>query len=145
MLHRNRLSGIAGLALGAATLGAAACAGETAQQEQGSTTEAEAQQASGQDTGGMQGMGQAPHGEVSQVTYQCAEGGTFTLTIAPGVGKAALRLEDGTIHQLDQAEVASGMEFSDGTYTFRGKGMEGFVEKDGERLLNDCVASGHPR
>ena len=36
------------------------------------------------------------------------------------------------------------MEFSDGTYTFRGQGPEAYVEKDGERIYKDCMAAGHP-
>ena len=69
----------------------------------------------------------------------------FTLTIAPGVNMAALRLADGQVFQLEQVEVASGSEFSDGTYNFRGKGPEGSVERDGEPLLTDCMAAGHPQ
>jgi membrane-bound inhibitor of C-type lysozyme len=85
----------------------------------------------------------APHGQVSVVMYQCADDKQFALTVAPGVGQAALRT-DGEVFQLEQQEVASGMEFSDGTYTFRGQGPEAFVEKDGERIYTDCVAAGHP-
>ena len=85
----------------------------------------------------------APHGQVSMIMYNCADEKSFTLTVAEGVGKAALRAEDG-IYQLDQQQVASGMEFSDGSYTFRGKGPEAFVEKDGEPVYTDCMAAGHP-
>ena len=72
-----------------------------------------------------------------------ADDKSFALTVASGVGQAALRADDG-VFQLNQQEVASGMEFSDGTYTFRGQGQEAFVEKDGERIYTDCVAAGHP-
>ncbi|NNK48688.1 MAG: hypothetical protein HKP01_07430 [Gemmatimonadetes bacterium] len=92
------------------------------------------------------GMGEmsAPHGQVSVLMYQCADEQQFTLTVAPGVGQAALRVEAG-VFQLEQQEVASGMEFSDGTYTFRGQGPEALVERDGEPILTDCVAAGHPQ
>lgn len=89
------------------------------------------------------GQMEAPHGQVSVLMYECADGSGFALTVAPGVGKAALRYDEG-VYQLDQQEVASGMEFSDGVYTFRGKGAEGYVEKDGEALFSDCAATGHP-
>lgn len=123
--------------IGAGVLGAAACASETAddQPEAAAATEGEAPA----ETGEMQ----APHGQVSVIMYQCADEKSFALTVAPGVGQAALRV-DGEVFQLDQQEVASGMEYSDGTYTFRGQGSEAGVEKDGEPIFTDCMAAGHP-
>lgn len=126
-------------------LGAAGCASET-EDDQADTAAAEmpADQAATEGEA-PEGMGEmnAPHGQVSVVIYQCADGKSFALTMAPGVGQAAFRADDG-VFQLNQQEVASGMEFSDGTYTFRGEGPEAFVEKDGERIYTDCVAAGHP-
>lgn len=143
MLHGNLVMRQAGFLAVAAVLGLAACAGETP--EQGNETEAATEMTEGQAPGGKENMGEAPHGRVSSVAYECADGGAFTLTVASGVAKAALRLADGEIHQLDEVEVASGIEFSDGTVTFRGMGPEGSVEKDGEPFLTDCTASGHPQ
>lgn len=143
MLHGRQVSRLTGLTLLAGLLGLAACAGETADQEAAADDAVETTE--GQAAGAGEGMGEAPHGQVSMVGYECADGGAFTLTVAPGVAKAALRLADGEVHQLDQVEVASGMEFSDGTYTFRGKGPEADVEMDGEPLLSDCKAAGHPQ
>jgi membrane-bound inhibitor of C-type lysozyme len=145
MLQPNRSRWLFGPLLSATVLVAAACAGEQANQEQEAAPEPAAEMMESQEAGGMEGMGQAPHGEVSMINYRCADGGMFTLTVAPGVGQAALRLADGEVFQLDQIEAASGMEFSDGTYTFRGKGPEAFVERDGEQILTDCMAAGHPQ
>jgi membrane-bound inhibitor of C-type lysozyme len=116
---------------------AAGCASETADEQAAGETAAQ--------EGGPAAMGQmsAPHGQVSVIMYKCADEKSFTLTVAEGVGKAALRAEEGSF-QLDQQEVGSGMEYSDGSYTFRGKGPEAFVEKDGERVYTDCMAVGHP-
>lgn len=129
----------------AGLLGAAGCASESADdQADTSATEMPADQAAtdGEAPAGM-GEATAPHGEVSVVMFDCADDKSFALTMAPGVGQAALRIEDG-VFQMEQQEVASGMEFSDGTYTFRGQGPEAFVEKDGEPIYTDCVAAGHP-
>jgi membrane-bound inhibitor of C-type lysozyme len=133
-------------------LGLAACAGEAPDQEAADAAASEmpeghpavegeaGEQPAAESTAGME----APHGQVSMGEYTCADGASFTLTVAPGVAKAALRLGDEVV-QLDQVETGSGMEFSDGTYTFHGKGPEAFVEKDGEQILTDCQASGHPQ
>lgn len=138
------VTGTRALAL-AALLGLAGCQAEPDGQ---SAAESAEMPAGHPDTGGeaapAAGQMEAPHGQVSVLIYQCADDRGFALTVAAGVGKAALRFDEGTF-QLDQQEVASGMEYSDGTYTFRGQGMEGYVEKDGERILTDCQATGHPQ
>jgi membrane-bound inhibitor of C-type lysozyme len=123
------------LALAAAGLTVSACAGDTADQEE---SEMPAEQASTEAAAAMQ----APHGNVSVLLYECAEGG-FMLTIAEGVNKAALRIDE-TVYQLDQQESETGMSFSDGSYTFRGEGDTAQVEKDGETVFSDCRATGHP-
>lgn len=129
----------------AGLLGAAGCASESAEdQTDANGTEMPADQAA-TDGDAPAGMGEAtaPHGQVSVVMFQCADDKMFSLTVAPGVGQAALRIED-EVFQMEQQEAASGMAFSDGTYTFRGEGPEAFVEKDGERIYTDCMAAGHP-
>ena len=137
MFQGNQISRFTMILIAAGLLGAAGCASETAddQPDAAAATEGEAPA----ETGEMQ----APHGQVSVIMYQCADEKSFALTVAPGVGQAALRADDG-VFQLNQQEVGSGMEFSDGTYTFRGEGQEAFVEKDGERIYTDCAAAGHP-
>jgi membrane-bound inhibitor of C-type lysozyme len=125
-----------------AVLGLAACQSEAdTEGTEAEATEMPADHAEGQTPAA--GQMEAPHGQVSVLMYECADGGAFALTVAPGVAKAALRFDEG-VFQLDQQEVASGMEFSDGTYTFRGQGAEGYVEKDGEEIFSDCKATGHP-
>ena len=41
-------------------------------------------------------------------------------------------------------ESASGMKYSDGTWTFFGKGPEALVMKNDEHVLTECKAAGHP-
>jgi membrane-bound inhibitor of C-type lysozyme len=125
------------LVVTAGLLVAAGCASETADDQ------AAAEMAAQEGDPAAMGEMKAPHGQVSMIMYNCADAKSFTLTVAEGVGKAALRAEDG-LFQLDQQEVASGMEYSDGSYTFRGKGPEALVEKDGEPVYTDCMAVGHP-
>ena len=141
MFQGNQISKITAVLMVAGLVGAVGCASETAD-EQAETAAAEMPAADGEAPEGMGEMS-APHGQVSVVMYQCADDKSFALTVAPGVGQAALRVEDG-VFPLDQQEVASGMEYSDGTYTFRGKGPEAYVEKDGETIYADCTAAGHP-
>lgn len=123
------------LALAAGGLSVAACAGESADRE---ASGAASEQAPAESAQSMQ----APHGNVSVLLYECTEGG-FMLTVAEGVKKAALRIDD-TIYQLDEQEAETGMTFSDGGYTFRGEGDTATVEKDGETVFSDCKATGHP-
>ncbi len=145
MFQGNQIQRSAIILMAMGLLGAAGCASETADdQAETTTTEMPADQAA-TDSEAPEGRGEmsAPHGQVSVIMFQCADDKNFALTVAPGVGQAALRVEDG-VFQLEQQEVASGMEFSDGTYTFRGEGPEAVVEKDGEQIYTDCMAAGHP-
>ena len=124
-----------------ALMGVTACQSEADTESE--ATEMPAGQSATEDQAPASGQMEAPHGEVSVLMYECADGSGFALTVAPGVGQAALRFDEG-VYPLDQQEVASGMEFSDGVYTFRGQGAEGYVEKDGEAIFSDCAATGHP-
>ncbi len=144
MFQDSKISKAAALLLAAGVVGLYGCASESAEGEADAAGEMPAAEA-GMEGQAPEGMGEmsAPHGQVSVLMYQCADDRAFALTVAPGVGQAALRIE-GESFPLEQQEVASGMEFSDGTYTFRGQGPEAYVEKDGERIFSDCVASGHP-
>jgi len=137
MFQGNQISRIAMLSLMVGLFGMAGCASETADDQA-----AEMPATEGDAPAGM-GEAQSPHGQVTVVMYQCADEKAFALTVAAGVGQAALRIDDG-VYQMEQQEVASGMEFSDGTYTFRGQGPEAYVEKDGVRIFTDCTAAGHP-
>jgi len=140
MFQDNGVSKSVMLLLVTGLLGAAACAPAADDQAEEATAEAPA---ATEGEAPASGQMNAPHGQVSVVMYQCADQKQFALTIASGVGQAALRTEEG-VFQLAQQEVASGMEFSDGTYTFRGKGPEATVEKNGEPLYTNCAAAGHP-
>ncbi len=135
MLHRTDIHRWTIAAIVAGTIGLAACGGETADQA-ASETAGEGEAATG-------AVMQAPHGNVSVVLFECVEGG-FMLTMAEGTGKAALRIDE-TVYQLDEQEAEEPvMLYSDGSYTFRGEGGAATVEKDGEPILTECKASGHP-
>jgi membrane-bound inhibitor of C-type lysozyme len=138
MFQDKGISRSATMLLAAGLFVAAGCASEKADDQ--ASPETTAQEGGAAETNGEM---KSPHGQVSVIMFNCADEKSFTLTVAAGVGKAALRTEDG-VFQLDQQEVASGMEYSDGSYTFRGKGSDAFVEKDGERIFTDCMAAGHP-
>ena len=144
MFQVMKSSKVVSILVVAGLLGAYGCASESADEQADSAGDMPAEGAAAESQP-PEGMGEmsAPHGQVSVIMYQCAGDQTFALTVAQGVGQAALRFGDES-YPLQQQEVASGMEFSDGTYTFRGQGPEAFVEKDGERIFSDCVAAGHP-
>ena len=144
MFKDSKISRSAAMLVVAGVVGLVGCGSESADGEADAAAEMPAAEA-GAEGQAPEGMGEmsSPHGQVSVLMYQCADDGAFELTVAPGVGQAALRIE-GESFPLQQQEVASGMEFSDGTYTFRGQGPEAYVEKDGERIFSDCMASGHP-
>ncbi len=137
MFQSNQILKVASLVIAAGLLGTVGCSSESVEEQADAAAEAAEAPVS-------MGQVQAPHGEVSSMMYECADGKSFMFTIAPGVAQAALRMGD-EVYQLDQQEVASGVEFSDGSITFRGKGPEAFVEKDGEPIFTDCKAAGHPQ
>ena len=136
MFQSNRISKCATPLMLAGLLGLGACASETADDSAAAAEDTSEAAVSAEQM-------QSPHGEVTSMTYQCADEKSFMLTLAAGVSVAALRMDD-QVYQLEQQEVASGMEFSDGSITFRGEGPEGYVEKDGEQIFTDCKATGHP-
>lgn len=140
MVQKFGIPSMVGAILLTGALGTAACSPEAADEGEAAAMQAgEGSDNAAAETPEMS----SPHGQVSVVMYECADEKSFALTVAQGVGQAALRFEEG-VFQLEQQEVASGMAYSDGTYTVRGQGPEASVEKDGEPLFTDCVATGHP-
>ena len=91
----------------------------------------------------ISGTGRDEAPPLTRIAYACAEGQGFELALLEGTETAQLTL-DGQVYELAMRPVASGMEYSDGQLTLRGKGMEAFVERDGESVRSDCKASGHP-
>jgi membrane-bound inhibitor of C-type lysozyme len=80
---------------------------------------------------------------VTRIGFECADQATFELAMFEGTERARLTIGE-EVHELERQEVASGMSYSDGSLTLHGKGMDAYVEKDGERILSDCKAAGHP-
>lgn len=73
------------------------------------------------------------------VYYQCERDmGEVEMRFFPQHGVAVLVL-DGQTHELQQQPAASGMWYSNGRYTFRGKGQQGWLEI-GRMAAIDCVA-----
>lgn len=86
-------------------------------------------------------VSQAPIKEVEKIIvhYQCDQGiGEIEMRFFPHHGVAVLVL-DGKTHELQEQRAASGMWYSSGQYTFRGKGQEGWLEI-GRRAPIDCKA-----
>lgn len=77
--------------------------------------------------------------EKTIVFYQCERDfGEIEMRFFPQHGVAVLVLE-GKTHELQQQPAASGMWYTNGRYTFRGKGQQGWLEI-GRMAAIDCVA-----
>ncbi len=122
----------------------AACGGS----DSGASQDTEQAPVAAQDAGGMAN----PHGDaaampgqagVTRITYKCADEKSIQLALYEGSGKADLVMEGETV-TLAAETTGSGMNFTDGTWSFRGKGPEALVMKGGETVFADCKAAGHP-
>ena len=82
-------------------------------------------------------------GGVTQIMFNCADDKAFVFSLLDGVAKARITV-DGETYELEHIESASGMKYSDGTWTFFGKGPEALVMKNDEHVLTECKAAGHP-
>jgi len=82
-------------------------------------------------------------GGITQIMFNCADDGAFMFSLLDGVAKARITV-DGESYELEHVESASGMKYSDGTWTFFGKGPEALVMKNDEHVLTECKAAGHP-
>ncbi len=80
---------------------------------------------------------------VTQIMFKCADDKVFMFALLEGVEKARITV-DGESYELDKIPSASGMKFSDGTWSFFGKGPEALVMKNDEKVFTDCNAAGHP-
>ena len=80
---------------------------------------------------------------VTQIMFKCADDRAFTFALLDGVEKARITV-DGESDELEKIPSASGMKFSDGTWSFFGKGPEALVMKNDEKVFTDCKAAGHP-
>jgi membrane-bound inhibitor of C-type lysozyme len=80
---------------------------------------------------------------VTQIMFKCADDRAFTFALLDGVEKARITV-DGESYELEKIPAASGMKFSDGTWSFFGKGPEALVMKNDEKVFTDCKAAGHP-
>ncbi len=89
-------------------------------------------------TGGMPGRD-----GVTQIMFKCADDKAFMFALLEGVEKARITV-DGESFELEKDPSASGMKYSDGTWSFFGKGPEALVMKNDENVFTDCKAAGHP-
>ena len=82
-------------------------------------------------------------GGITEIMFKCTEDKAFMFSLLDGVAKARITV-DGESYELEHVESASGMKYSDGTWTFFGKGPEAMVMKNDEHVLTECKAAGHP-
>ena len=80
---------------------------------------------------------------VTQITFKCADDKAFMFALLEGVEKARITV-DGESYELEHLPSDSGMKYSDGTWSFFGKGPEALVMKNDEHVFTDCKAAGHP-
>jgi membrane-bound inhibitor of C-type lysozyme len=103
--------------------------------------------------GGMPGAGgmENPHeaggmpgeGGVMEISFSCPDDVTLKLALYTEADRAEVTLM-GETHDLERVRSASGMKFSDGTWSFFSKGPEAMVMKNDDPVVKDCVAVGHP-
>lgn len=72
-------------------------------------------------------------------TYQCDADKSFTAEFTDG--SVNLAFDDGQMMTLPQVPAASGAKYSDDLVTFWTQGDEGFVEANGEKTYQNCVAT----
>ena len=80
---------------------------------------------------------------VTQIMFKCADDKAFMFALLEGVDQARITV-DGDSYELEKIPSASGMKYSDGTWSFFGKGPEALVMKNDEKVYTDCKAAGHP-
>ena len=80
---------------------------------------------------------------VTQIMFKCADDKAFMFALLEGVEKARITV-DGESYELEHLPSDSGMKYSDGTWSFFGKGPEALVMKNDEHVFTDCKAAGHP-
>jgi membrane-bound inhibitor of C-type lysozyme len=99
---------------------------------------------------GAGGMGN-PHeaaampgeGGVMEISFSCPDDVTLKLALYSEEDRAEVTLK-GETHDLERVRSASGLKFSDGTWSFFSKGPEAMVMKNDEPVVKDCMAVGHP-
>ena len=88
----------------------------------------------------------SPHGAMSTastaLTYECEEGGSFTLVLLDGASRARIELDDQS-HDLEPAPTEEGMGYVGGDIEFVGSGTSATVRIGGETVYSGCEATGH--
>jgi membrane-bound inhibitor of C-type lysozyme len=94
--------------------------------------------------GAMSGAARSMPGEdgVIELTFNCAGEKAFQFVMLTESEQARITI-DGETYELEKVPSASGMKYSDGTWTFFGKGPEAIVAKNDEHVLTECKAAGH--
>lgn len=78
-----------------------------------------------------------------ELTFNCAGETSFQLVMLTESEQARITVE-GETYELDKVPSGSGMKYSDGTWSFFGKGPQAIVMKNDEEILTECRAAGHP-
>ncbi len=79
---------------------------------------------------------------VIELTFNCAGETSFQFVMLTESEQARITVE-GETYELEKVPSASGMKYSDGTWSFFGKGPEAMVMKNDEEILTECKAAGH--
>lgn len=82
-------------------------------------------------------------GGITEIMFRCMFSESFLFGLYTGGDSARISVE-GVTYELERVPSASGMKYTDGTWTFAGKGPEALVMKDDEVVMKDCKAAGHP-
>lgn len=72
-------------------------------------------------------------------TYRCDAGRSFQAEFSPA--SARLIVSRSESYTLPQVTAASGIQYSDGRTTLYSQEEEAFIEVDGQRVYNNCVAT----
>ncbi|MEJ2481874.1 MAG: MliC family protein [Gemmatimonadota bacterium] len=103
--------------------------------------------ASGMPTaGGMENPHEAGampgEGGVTAISFSCPDDVKLKLALFSQEDRAEMTLM-GETHDLERVRSASGLKFTDGTWSFFSKGTEAMVMKDEEPVVQNCMAVGH--
>jgi membrane-bound inhibitor of C-type lysozyme len=76
------------------------------------------------------------------VTYECSNGQTFVVEYSTEMAELTLDGSDPIV--LSQVASGSGARYSNGTTTLYTQGEDAFIEVEGDRAYDDCVAAPSP-
>ncbi len=82
-------------------------------------------------------------GGITEIMFRCPDDQGFLFGLYAGADSARISV-DGVTYELERVPSASGMKYTDGTWSYFGKGPEALLMKGEEVVMKDCKAAGHP-